>query len=106
SELNARQHEGLPDADGVLYGEQPSDFVDVIENGIGYHINIIEGQKSGFYCAQRDNRSLTAQYVRGKRVLDCFCYTGGFTLNALKSGASSVVSVDSSALAIETFRRI
>lgn len=105
SDLNARQHEGLPDANGLLYGEKPSDFVDVIENGIRYQINIMEGQKSGFYCDQRDNRSLTAQYVRGKRVLDCFCYTGGFTLNALKSGASSVVSVDSSALAIETLQK-
>lgn len=105
SDLNARQHEGLPDANGLLYGEKPSDFVDVIENGIRYQINIIEGQKSGFYCDQRDNRSLTAQYVKGKRVLDCFCYTGGFTLNALKSGASAVVSVDSSALAIETLQK-
>src|SRR5690606_8012473 len=105
SDLNARQHEGLPDANGLLYGDTPSEFVDVIENGIRYQINIIEGQKSGFYCDQRDNRSLTAQYVKGKRVLDCFCYSGGFTLNAFKAGASSVVSVDSSALAIETLNK-
>jgi len=105
SDLNARQHEGLPDANGLMYGDTPSEFVDVIENGIRYQINIIEGQKSGFYCDQRDNRSLTAQYVKGKRVLDCFCYSGGFTLNAFKAGASSVVSVDSSALAIETLNK-
>src|SRR5690606_27779796 len=101
----ARQHEGLPDANGLLSGEKPSDFVDVIENGIRYQINIIEGQKSGFYCDQRDNRALTAQYVRGKRVLDCFCYTGGFTFSAFKSLASAVVSVDSTALAIETLQK-
>ncbi|TYR38378.1 class I SAM-dependent rRNA methyltransferase [Sphingobacterium phlebotomi] len=105
SDLNARQHEGLPDTNGLLYGDMPSEFVDVIENDIRYQINIIEGQKSGFYCDQRDNRSLTAQYVKGKRVLDCFCYSGGFTLNAFKAGASSVVSVDSSALAIETLHK-
>lgn len=105
SDLNARQHEGLPDANGLLYGDMPSEFVDVKENDIRYQINIIEGQKSGFYCDQRDNRSLTAQYVKGKRVLDCFCYSGGFTLNAFKGGASSIVAVDSSALAIETLNK-
>jgi len=105
SDLNARQHEGLSDTNGLLYGEMPSEFVEVIENGIRYQINIVEGQKSGFYCDQRDNRSLTAQYVKDKRVLDCFCYSGGFTLNAFKAGASSVVSVDSSALAIETLNK-
>lgn len=105
SDLNARQHEGLPDTNGLLYGDVPAEFVDVIENDIRYQINIIEGQKSGFYCDQRDNRSLTAQYVKGKRVLDCFCYSGGFTLNAFKAGASSIVSVDSSALAMETLHK-
>ena len=105
SDLNARQYEGLSDANGLLHGEMPSEFVEVIENGIRYQVNIIEGQKSGFYCDQRDNRSLTAQYVSGKRVLDCFCYSGGFTLNAFKAGASSIVSVDSSALAIETLNK-
>ena len=102
SDLNARQHEGLRDTNGLLYGDVPPEFVEVVENGIRYQINIVEGQKSGFYCDQRDNRSLVAQYAKGKRVLDCFCYSGGFTLNALKNGASEIVSVDSSALAIET----
>ncbi|PRD47963.1 class I SAM-dependent rRNA methyltransferase [Sphingobacterium haloxyli] len=105
SDLNARQHEGLSDVNGLLYGDMPAEFVDVIENGIRYQINIVEGQKSGFYCDQRDNRWLTAQYVKDRHVLDCFCYSGGFTLNAFKAGASSVVSVDSSALAIETLNR-
>jgi len=105
SDLKSRAHEGLTNANGLLYGQMPPDFVDVIENGIHYQINIVEGQKSGFYCDQRENRSLTAQYTRGKRVLDCFCYSGGFTLNALREGASSVVSVDSSALALDTLQR-
>lgn len=105
SDVKAREHEGLPERNGVVYGSMPPEFVDVIENGISYQINIAEGQKSGFYCDQRDNRWLTAQYVKGKRVLDCFCYSGGFTLNVFKRGASTVVSVDSSALALETLQK-
>jgi 23S rRNA (cytosine1962-C5)-methyltransferase len=61
--------------------------------------------KNRFYCDQRENRQLTANYVSNKRVLDCFCYSGGFTLNSLKSGAAEVISVDSSALAIETLEK-
>jgi len=105
SDLKSREHEGLPDTNGLLSGEVPPEFVDVIENGLHYKVNIIDGQKSGFYCDQRENRLLTAQYVINKKVLDCFCYSGGFTLNSLKAGASEVVSVDSSALAIETLEK-
>lgn len=105
SDLSSRAHEGLPDTNGVLYGAAPPEFTAVMENGIHYHVNIAEGQKSGFYCDQRENRWLTAQYVKDKRVLDGFCYSGGFTLNALAHGAAEVVSVDSSALAIATLER-
>jgi 23S rRNA (cytosine1962-C5)-methyltransferase len=104
SDLKSREHEGLPDTNGLLWGENPPEFVDIVENGIHYKVNIVDGQKSGFYCDQRENRYLTAQYVKGKRVLDCFCYSGGFTLNAFREGANEVVSVDSSALAIETLK--
>ena len=104
SDLKSREHEGLADANGLLWGEMPPEFVDIIENGIHYKVNIIDGQKSGFYCDQRENRFLTAQYTKGKRVLDCFCYSGGFTLNAFREGAAEVTSVDSSALAIETLK--
>lgn len=105
SDLQSREHEGLPNTNGLIWGSMPPEFVDVIENGIRYQVNIIDGQKSGFYCDQRDNRAITARYAENKRVLDCFCYSGGFTLNALKSGAKEVISVDSSALAIETLQR-
>ncbi|MBL7705943.1 MAG: class I SAM-dependent rRNA methyltransferase [Taibaiella sp.] len=105
SDLRSREFEGLPDANGLVYGAMPPEFVDIIENGIHYQVNIVDGQKSGFYCDQRENRWLTAQYTQGKKVLDCFCYSGGFTLNALKYGAASVTAVDSSALAIETLQR-
>ena len=95
---------GLETVNEVLAGKHPPEMVMVMENGVTYGINIAEGQKSGFYCDQRDNRHITAAHSTGKKVLDCFSYTGGFSLNALKSGASSVTSVDSSALAIETLK--
>ncbi|RZK82633.1 MAG: class I SAM-dependent rRNA methyltransferase [Pedobacter sp.] len=102
SDAGARKHENLEPQQGLLWGAQPPEFVEVKENGIIYHINIADGQKSGFYCDQRDNRNILAAYTQGKNVLDCFCYSGGFTLNSLRNGAAHVSSVDSSALAIET----
>lgn len=105
SDATARNHEGLPIENGLLWGENPPDFLEVKENGITYNINIAEGQKSGFYCDQRDNRNILAQYTKGKKVLDCFSYSGGFTLNSLRHDAKHVTSVDSSALAIETLKQ-
>jgi len=105
SDATARTHEGITAENGLLWGEAPAEFIAVKENGITYHINIAEGQKSGFYCDQRDNRLLLAAYAKGKSVLDCFSYSGGFSLNAMQNGASEVTSVDSSALAIETLKQ-
>ncbi|RZJ75764.1 MAG: class I SAM-dependent rRNA methyltransferase [Flavobacterium sp.] len=105
SDATARTHEGITAENGLLWGENPPAFIAVKENGITYNINIAEGQKSGFYCDQRDNRKFLAEYTEGKNVLDCFSYSGGFSLNAFKNGASSVTSVDSSALAIETLKQ-
>jgi len=105
SDATARGHEGLPIENGLLWGENPPEFLEVKENGIIYHINIAEGQKSGFYCDQRDNRKILASYTRDKKVLDCFSYSGGFSLNSLANGAKSVSSVDSSALAIDTLKQ-
>jgi 23S rRNA (cytosine1962-C5)-methyltransferase len=102
SDATSRAHEGLETTNVLLAGTEPPELVMVKENGITYGINIAEGQKSGFYCDQRYNRKLLASYAKGKKVLDCFSYTGGFTLNSLCEGAASVTSVDSSALAIET----
>ncbi len=104
SDLKSREYEGLPDTNGLLFGTVPPEFVDVIENGIHYQVNIVEGQKSGFYCDQRENRAITASYAKDKKMLDCFSYSGGFTLNAFREGASSITSVDSSGLAIETLK--
>lgn len=105
SDATARTHEGITAENGLLWGEAPAEFIGVKENGINYHINIAEGQKSGFYCDQRDNRRILAEYANGKNVLDCFSYSGGFSLNAFKNGAKGVTSVDSSALAIETLKQ-
>ncbi|MBL4676822.1 MAG: class I SAM-dependent rRNA methyltransferase [Mucilaginibacter sp.] len=105
SDATSRAHEGLETSNVLLAGTHPPELVMVKENGITYGINIAEGQKSGFYCDQRDNRRILAQYAKGKNVLDCFCYTGGFSLNAFRNGAASVTSVDSSALAIETLQK-
>ncbi|HEY8929666.1 MAG TPA: class I SAM-dependent rRNA methyltransferase [Mucilaginibacter sp.] len=104
SDASSRGHEGLQTNNIVLAGSHPPERVEVVENGIKYNINIAEGQKSGFYCDQRDNRRILAGHARGKKVLDCFSYTGGFTLNSLQSGAASVTSVDSSVLAIDTLK--
>lgn len=105
SDATARTHEGITAENGLLWGETPAEFIEVKENGIKYHINIAEGQKSGFYCDQRDNRKILASYTKGKYVLDCFSYSGGFSLNAFAHGAAAVTSVDSSALAIETLKQ-
>lgn len=106
SDASARAHEGMEaSSGGVLSGVQPPEFVSVKENGICYDVNIAEGQKSGFYCDQRDNRKLVAEYAKGKKVLDCFSYSGGFSLNSFSMGAKEVISVDSSAPALETLKR-
>ncbi|HEY5328069.1 MAG TPA: class I SAM-dependent rRNA methyltransferase [Mucilaginibacter sp.] len=104
SDASSRSHEGLETQNILLAGNHPPERLEVIENGIIYNINIAKGQKSGFYCDQRDNREIVASYAKGKNVLDCFCYTGGFTLNSLQNGAKSVTAVDSSVPAIDTLK--
>jgi 23S rRNA (cytosine1962-C5)-methyltransferase len=104
SDASSRGHEGLETQNIVLAGSHPPERVEVVENGIKYNVNIAGGQKSGFYCDQRDNRKIVASYAKGKKVLDCFSYTGGFTLNSLQNGASAVTAVDSSVLAIDTLK--
>lgn len=106
SDASARGHEGMEaSSGGVLSGIEPPEFVTVQENGVLYDVSISSGQKSGFYCDQRDNRRIVAEHSADKKVLDCFSYSGGFSLNALKHHAAEVISVDSSALALETLKR-
>lgn len=78
---------------------------EVTENGIRYSLCAASDQKTGFYCDQRDNRLLVRGLSRGKTVLDTYCYSGGFSLNAIKGGAKSVLAVDSSARALETLEK-
>ena len=106
SDASARAHEGMEaSSGGILLGTEPPEFVSVKENGIFYQVNIAEGQKSGFYCDQRENRKWVADHVKDKKVLDCFSYSGGFSLNAMAKGAKEVISVDSSAPALDTLKR-
>ena len=84
--------------DGYLYGE--GELTVVKENGNLFEIDWVKGQKTGFFIDQRDNRALLARYSKGKKVLNTFCYSGGFSVYALKGGATQVDSVDVSAKAI------
>lgn len=96
SDAEVRKLEGLPGINKLLYGKLPPDGVVVIENGLKIKINVQSGQKTGFYLDQRENRKALRVFTAEKDVLDCFCYTGGFTLNALLGGAKSVTAVDQS----------
>jgi 23S rRNA (cytosine1962-C5)-methyltransferase len=96
--------EGLEIHDGPLWGSLPDGAVTIEENGLRFLVNLTEGQKTGFYLDQRDNRAAAAALAAGRRVLDAFCYTGGFGLCAARAGASSVLGVDQSAPALELAR--
>ncbi len=93
--------EGLHVEEAVAWGSIPADGARIVEHGIGYAIDLTSGQKTGFYLDQRDNRRFVAGLAHGRRMLDLYCYTGGFALNALKNGgAVSALGIDSSAPAI------
>lgn len=100
SDADVRELEGLSARSGVLHGTLPAAGVHIREHGLLYGVDVAKGHKSGFYLDQRDNRKRVGELSKGREVLNCFCYTGGFTLNALAGGAASVLSVDSSAEAI------
>ncbi|MDO8812134.1 MAG: class I SAM-dependent methyltransferase [Gallionella sp.] len=95
SDSDSRGLEGLEPRNGVLRGMLP-DGVEVAENGLRFKVDVAAGQKTGFYLDQRDNRALTETLAAGRDVLNCFCYTGGFSLYALRGGAKSVLSIDAS----------
>lgn len=104
SDADVRELEGLPARSGVLYGALPAAGVQIREHGLRYGVDVAEGHKTGFYLDQRDNRKRIGELSEGREVLNCFCYTGGFTLNALAGCAASVLSVDSSAGALAQAR--
>lgn len=85
---------------GVLLGEEPPELIEVKENNLKFFVNIKSGHKTGFYIDQRDNRKLLGEFVKDKSVLNCFCYTGGFSLYAKSAEAGHLTNIDSSSEAL------
>jgi 23S rRNA (cytosine1962-C5)-methyltransferase len=96
--------EGLELHDGPLWGRLPHGPATIDEGGVRFVVNVAEGQKTGFFLDQRDNRRVVAGLASGRRVLDAFCYSGGFGLHAARAGAASVLGVDQSEAALELAR--
>jgi 23S rRNA (cytosine1962-C5)-methyltransferase len=100
SDADVRELEGLEPYTGLLRGSINRVPLTIVENDLKFNLNLESGHKTGFYLDQRRNRLRVRELAGGRDVLDCFCYTGGFTLNALAGGAKSVVAMDSSAEAL------
>ncbi|GMV57293.1 MAG: SAM-dependent methyltransferase [Betaproteobacteria bacterium] len=113
SDSATRQREGLPPSTGVVHGAEPPELVEVLEHGVRYLVDVRHGHKTGFYIDQRDNRRLAGELAarlalehgRAPAMLNCFCYTGGFSIAAARGGAGSVLSIDSSADALALAQR-
>jgi 23S rRNA (cytosine1962-C5)-methyltransferase len=104
SDADVLELENLPQRTGLLRGVLEPPLADIRENGIRLRVDVARGHKTGFYLDQRDNRILVGRLAADKDVLNCFSYTGGFTLHALANGAKSVTSVDSSGEALQLAR--
>ena len=104
SDVSVRIKEGLQEVKGLLYGEVPDD-IEIVENGIIMHVDIKNGQKTGYFLDQKENRDNLKHFVKNKTVLDCFCNQGGFSLCAAKYGAKEVIAADISAFALETVEK-
>ncbi len=94
SDVNIRKKEGLPLSKGLLTGEEPPDLVEIQEDHLHFYVDVKNGHKTGFYLDQRENRAVVAQFAKNREALNCFAYTGGFGLAALKAGAKKVVNVE------------
>ena len=104
TERGIGQLEGLELQDGALRGAAPMEPIVIEENGLRMRIHLTEGQKTGYYLDQRDNRQAVARLAVGRRMLDAFCYSGGFGLHAARAGAASVLGVDASEPALQLAR--
>ncbi len=100
SDVDVRQLEGLPLRTGVMWGSEPPERIEIEEHGRRLRVDVRKGHKTGFYLDQRAARRKISALSRDREVLDCFCYTGGFSLAALAGGARSVLAMDSSAEAL------
>lgn len=103
SDAKVRLQEGMERVKGFL-GEPFDTKVEIVENGVRYIVDVEDGQKTGFFLDQKNNRAAVGRLCKGKRVLDCFTHTGSFALNAGAAGAESVLGVDASELAVEQAR--
>lgn len=102
TEKGMREAEGLEAVDGLIVGNEPPRPLFIEEHGIRYGVDVQQGQKTGCYLDQRDNRLAASRYMNGSRLLDAFCFSGGFGIMAAKQGgAASVVGIDSSASALQ-----
>lgn len=100
SDTDSRRKENLEERAGVLSGNEPPDLVEVIENNFKFLVDIKSGHKTGFYIDQRDNRKTLSDFAKDKSVLNCFSYTGGFSIYAHSSMAKSITNIDSSTAAL------
>ena len=98
-------YEKRGDEGEALFGRLPTGDLTILENGLKFGVNIREGQKTGFFIDQRENRRAVAKYCKGRRVLNCFAYTGGFSIYADRAGASEVVSVEIGQSALEQVKK-
>jgi 23S rRNA (cytosine1962-C5)-methyltransferase len=96
SDVAVRREEGLPEASGLLYGKEIPDRIEMEEYGCRFRVDVKRGQKTGFYLDQRENRFSLKELSEGKRVLDCFCYTGAFSVHAGMGNAKELTLIDSS----------
>ena len=105
SEGRVREEEGIEPSVGVLAGEPPPETTSIEENGFKFVVDIRRGQKTGFFLDQRDNRSFLSTIARNKKILNCFAYSGAFSVYAMAGGAKEIVSLDSSRPALELAER-
>jgi 23S rRNA (cytosine1962-C5)-methyltransferase len=105
SDVDVRKKEGLPPSAGLLMGQAPPELIEIQEGNFRFLVDIRKGHKTGFYIDQRENRARIMEYAQGAEVLNCFSYTGGFTIPALSVGAAHVTSVDVSSSSLELVSR-
>ena len=105
SDVATRKEEGLPETVGHLYGKEITDRLDIEEYGCRFRVDVGKGQKTGFYLDQRENRFSIREHCKGKRILDCFCYTGAFSVHAGMGKAGEITLIDSSKEALEAARQ-
>ncbi|HBK4687983.1 23S rRNA (cytosine(1962)-C(5))-methyltransferase RlmI [Serratia marcescens] len=101
SDVAVRKKEGLPLAQGPVLGDLPPELLPITEHGMKLLVDIQQGHKTGFYLDQRDSRLAARNYSAGRRVLNCFSYTGAFAVSALMGGCAQVISVDTSHAALD-----